>query len=251
MKNNPPKKQNHTKLTDSIHLFLDFAEKQTSRSFPLTSVYHIFNENRRRIYDIVNVLEAIGYCKRYGSVNIEWKGRSSVIDTIREIQKQNSVIQPDVPLNTMLPHDYVGLGQLTTAIIIIFHALQTRTLNIKDLAFYLSRKSSSYKTILCKIYQVFHILESIGFVEREGKKGNISLVSDFYNPLPLNGGTTYDPTSLIALLNRPVQVTSYVIKQRLTDFQIGCKQNEEAYNKDKQSQNCFVINSKIQSFPSL
>ena len=60
----------------------------------VTACYHLLQVQKRRIYDITNVLEGIGLIEKKSKNNIQWKGTSQVSG--EEIQSERRVLQEDV-----------------------------------------------------------------------------------------------------------------------------------------------------------
>jgi hypothetical protein len=71
------------------------------------------------------------------------------------------------------------------------------------------------------LYQIVHILEAAGIVERSVTPGEVTLVQRFYAPLDFNCcevAQTQHPFSVEALLNRPKGPDEIVLERRWMEF---------------------------------
>jgi hypothetical protein len=82
----------------------------------------------------------------------------------------------------------ICVAGLTVGLIGCFIAHNKRIMNIKKLALILSRKNGRFKTTLCKLYQVIHILEALGVMEKSDITGEVVLRSEYC----LDDGDTHE-----------------------------------------------------------
>lgn len=215
---------------NAIQKFVSKAEEGGNNIFTISQMSDEFQIQRRRIYDILNVFESIGLCVKTNADTVTWKGCSNIPKTFIQYQKNYMVTIADVPISRIiLSTKCISMNQLTTSLILCFLALQTPTLDIKQVAYFLSRENNRFKTTLCKLYQISHILDSIGILKRSEKSGEIELNQAYSIILPVissNVNLVEGPFSIDSLLNRPVINIENIIKQRRIDFVLCAKQNQ-------------------------
>jgi hypothetical protein len=64
-------------------------------------------------------------------------------------------------------------------LILSFIAQGKQAMNIKKLAALLSRKNGRFRTTLCKLYQITHILEAVGIMEKSAVTGEVILRKEY------------------------------------------------------------------------
>jgi hypothetical protein len=211
----------------SIASFVAMAESDFPTSNSIRSIITQFGFQQRRLYDVTNVLIAIGCCTKISPESIFWHGLSRIRPTLLKIQSQVRVDHSYAPLEEIIRSDpMISISKLTVALLLCFLTLRTQSLDIKQVGKFLARMSGRYKSTLCKLYQIAHILEASGIVERSITPGEITLLSRFYVPMDFNRCETVetrDPFSIEALLNRPRGPEDAIIERRrmefITDFQ--------------------------------
>ena len=227
-----PNDKSHLLFRSSIIAFVHEAETnpKPSQFFTIAQICSSFKLPRRRIYDVLNVLEAVGCMRKCNSETIEWLGLLHIVPEFRRLQEVHCANSADVPISRIVPTEIcVSMGQLTASLILCFLALQVRTLGIKQVSYFVSRNNNRFKTTLCKMYQIVHILEAIGVIKREeSRQGEITLEDSFYcvSPIQLRGKSKDEPLSLETLLNRPVSDLDRILKQRRLDFTMCAKQSQ-------------------------
>ena len=223
--------RNKLMFRSSIIAFVNEVESnaKTSQVFTISQLCSSFKLPRRRIYDVLNVFEAIGCMRKQNSDTIEWLGLLCVVSEFERLQELHCANSADVPISRIIPTEVcVSMGQLTVSLILCFLSLQLQTLGIKQVSYFISRNNNRYKTTLCKMYQIVHILDAIGIVRREARAGDITLDGQFYCVLPIQfrGKSKDEPLSLETLLNRPVSDLDRIVKQRRLDFTMYAKQSQ-------------------------
>lgn len=240
-------KINNEKFCISIKSFVLFAESQVGSSFSFTNISKTYNITQRRLYDIVNVLEAIGCCKKIAIKTIFWNGLSFVPEQIKCIFSLLNLEDPEVNINTLIPEkDSILIFQLTQSFILLFIALQKQELNIKAVARFLSCKNNRFKTTLCKLHQISYIFFCLGICKKSSKPGLIILNKPYYfeykiqensdiSSSPLvdelcytcsqNQNDEKNPLSIVNLLNRRDDSNS--LKASFLHHKIISKRNEE------------------------
>lgn len=238
--------ENHAneKFCFSICSFVSLAESQTGSLFTFTSICNMFNIQRRRLYDVINALEAIGCCKKTSVETIIWQGLSFIPERIKYFFSLLNFENPEVDIGILISDDdSISILQLTQSFVLLFIVLQRQILNIKSVAKFLSRKNGRFKTTLCKLYQISHILETLGIFQKSMVPGQIILSKPYYfeykvqmptnafYPMSINDK---NPLSIENLLSRPtdppaltnpLHLTRYIIEKRNKDFELSNTQD--------------------------
>ena len=82
------KKQRENGLVDLTKKFIDLLKTAETQILDLNTAVGDLNVQKRRIYDITNVLEGIGLIRKVGKNNIQWKGPGSIRRRAKEQRKQ-------------------------------------------------------------------------------------------------------------------------------------------------------------------
>lgn len=166
---------------------------QLCRKFPV---------KRRRLYDVINVLSAIGCSSRSGPDEITWHGPDRCAAKLREEIHKLDVHNPTKSLNDLFPPETcVGLGAVTISFLMIFVATQVEIVDLREVSCFLSRNRRTYKTILSKLYQIATILGTVGVISRTPNVCEVKLEPPFAALIREEGEKA--PVAIEALLNRP------------------------------------------------
>jgi hypothetical protein len=215
----------------SVIAFVSQAEAQglPSNAFTITQLVDDFSLQRRRIYDVLNVFEAIGCTKKSSSDTFTWLGLNNIRPTMDLLQESSGAASADMPMVRIIPTEVsISMGQLTISFLLCFLSLHVTVLDIKEVGYFISRDNNRFKRTLCKLYQIIQILETIGIVKRGEKCGEISIEDRFFHIVPIHFHTPDDlcAFSLASLLNRPVQDSERILRQRRLDFGVNARQNQ-------------------------
>ena len=185
-----------------------------------------FGFHRRRFYDVINVLEIVGVAHKINSDNFHWYGLNqiSVRNNIFDIcnNKQFNVFDRSRTLYQIFSMEedsfdsklyssenaIVGISNITKYFLVAFVSLNKKTLDVKELSYILSKGDKSrQKTMLCKLYLIGNILESVGIIYKKGRvTSEFSFVNDYYIDITKIISTkihVHDPT------NRTLKFTEY------------------------------------------
>ena len=171
-----------------------------------------YDMERRRFYDIINVLDAIDLCKKIDSDSFIWKGNEYARLKVKEMAVFRGVYDSSKSLEEIFPSKKcISITQISIDLLLMFLALQTRTLDLKVLSYFLSPTNGREKTMICKLYQSAAIFELVGILEKTKNSGEFKISEEFYYPF------NEDPTFIPALLNKPCG-TSEFLSKRVHDF---------------------------------
>ncbi|OHT02050.1 hypothetical protein TRFO_30918 [Tritrichomonas foetus] len=177
------KKSNNSKRRNDFSEFIDgLIKKYEDRPNSVIQINSLSNENtieKRRLYDLLNVLAACDICTKTDQHNYIW-------NSIKNSKKAISRISYELECRSInettdeifILHDSPSIGLVTTRFIGIFLYLNIDTSNIRDAALFMSSDEPHYKTILRRLYLVAFLLERIGLFTRTQKNGEYKLNVD-------------------------------------------------------------------------
>ncbi|OHT04634.1 hypothetical protein TRFO_27846 [Tritrichomonas foetus] len=176
------KKEQNEDLKTSIQQFVKEFENSPQKHQLISSLASKFRIKRRRLYDVINVLEAIGCCKRCELDSVQWCGRENIFNILEEIKKDKSVNNPSLKLCDLFTVPCcVGISSLTISFLLMFFALKQDRIDLRYVSHYFSRTTARYKTTLCKLYQICYILSAIGVTTRTSQVCEVILNHPYYN----------------------------------------------------------------------
>jgi hypothetical protein len=155
----------------------------------------------RRLYDVINVFTALGCASRVNGDEILWHGRDQIITKLLQAKESMNIARYDVPLASLFPPETsVGLTSLTVSFLMLFPALGTHEIDLREASAFFSRNNQKYKTVLCKLYQIAVILASLGLTNRTENVCQIKVLP----PVLRLFDDHQNPMSIDNLLNRPI-----------------------------------------------
>jgi hypothetical protein len=175
------------------------------------------------MYDVVNVGLAIGCCQKISIDSIFWNGLSKVSPTLLKMQSDVGADLPTTPLDQIIrSENNVSISRLTIGFVLCFLALREPTLEIKHISRYLSRRTGRNKSTLCKLYQIAHILEATGIVQRSLVPGQLTIVDRFFAPIELKKlqeePNSKSPYAIGSILNHSDPRDEIVYQKRKAEF---------------------------------
>lgn len=215
-----------TKNTDcfraSIGSFVSDAEAKASSELIISQICSDYGFQKRRLYDVINVLETVGCCKKTSVDTIQWLGLSKVAPTLIKLQKRAGVTDGSNTLDDIFPNERcISIAHMTSMFVMCFLVLKMETLDVKHIGMFLSRSNGRYKTTLCKLYQIAHILEAAGIIAKSVIPGEMTLEKRFFATVDVKDKEESNPFSIQGLLNR-VSDIDYVTKRRRAEFMVKC-----------------------------
>ena len=172
----------------SIQNFIRNAEKFGGQKlFCISHVCEEYNIQKRRLYDVINVLESVGCIKKTTVDAFHWAGFGNIPHTINKLLESFGFPNTSLLYSKLFSYNqHISIATLTQYFIICFFIFHRPSLDIKQVALFLSKENGRYKTTLCKLYQVTHILESAGIIEKSVIPGELSIVPTILQPQTSN-----------------------------------------------------------------
>ena len=176
-----------------------------------------------------NVFESIGCCGKINSENIKWFGLSRIPETLESIQLSLRVNNPAATLDDIFQtQKNISISNLTVSFLLCYLVMRISAVDIKHVAMFLSRSNQRYKTTLCKLYQVTHILEAAGIIQRSMMPCVMVLDPKYLVFVKMGEAQVPDPTSISYFLNdhKSNNELIYAIEKRRVEFFSGYKRIE-------------------------
>lgn len=165
----------------SISSMIETCKLMKNTIFDTNELSQLFNINKRRFFDIISVLDAIGCMRKISTNKVVWNGFGDCVNKEMELFKNFGVFDSSVPLSKLVFTDEgSSITDLTSQLLTFFVALNMKTLNLKDIANYICKDGSSTKKLLGKMYQITHILNSIGFISRTNVHSEIQINDKYF-----------------------------------------------------------------------
>lgn len=163
---------------ENIQRLVEHFNKIRNTQINLQAICDKYGFERRRFYDIVNVLEKIGCSRKIDSDRIIWYGLRNVKKYIKSLVKIHSSSPPNASIQSLLKIEKsLSIVSLTNTYLLSFIVLQTQEINMRELANLLSKYNKSSKSTLCKLYQTTQILRALGIIDPISQQG-ITRISD-------------------------------------------------------------------------
>jgi hypothetical protein len=132
---------------------------------------------------------------------IVWFGRGEIMAKLQREKEGLGISNAEVGMSALFPpENSVGLTSLTIAFLMLFPALGTYKIDLRDASSFFARSTTKYKTVLCKLYQIAVILGALGLTNKTQNMCEVRI-------LPLLEGLLRNddnPMAIGRLLNRPL-----------------------------------------------
>jgi hypothetical protein len=169
---------------------------------PLTTRFSI---KARRLYDFINILSAIGCCRKSGLGHLIWLGRHQIPTYVANLGTTMNIDNPEKTLCDLFPvSDCVGMANLTLRFMLMFRAIRVNQLDLRFVGNLFARKTSRYKSTLCKLYQIAFVLCAAGICIRTSQVCQVVLTPGYVD-FPLvepEKAVEADPRQIFSLLNQ-------------------------------------------------
>lgn len=131
---------------------------------------------KRRIYDLMNVLTAFSVVSKLGANNYKWEG----MDQAQKVMKQCSEnfalkTSKEVSGDIFILPESAGIGKLAYNFVSLFFFFGFKNLNIRDASILMASNEVRSKPILRRLYLVSFLLEHIGFIKHRKNIGDYEL----------------------------------------------------------------------------
>jgi hypothetical protein len=134
---------------------------------------------KRRLYDLVNVLIACGICTKIDTHLYRWHGLSAFRAAAKQIGREieTRAMRHGMKSLFLLPESPT-IGVLTSGFIGMFLHFGPAQINIRDAAILMSSDEVGVKPICRRLYLVAFLLEQLGLVRHSGSIGGYEFSPD-------------------------------------------------------------------------
>ena len=186
--------------------------------------------NKRRFYDILNVFETMGCVKKLTPTMIKWHGFQSFQEMIMKKAASLHLWDRQLTLSELIPStDTCTICSLTINVFLLFIAMNTKVLNLKDICLFTIRDHGKFQSIMCKLYQLTHILCAADFITKINQGGDIQLIKPFLQE------EDDKELSISSLLNQPVPYKMNFYEERRQEFKLICQTQKQLLAKQHES----------------
>lgn len=167
-------------LRQAIQSFVACLECAPDQTQAITSLSNRFNIKRRRLYDVINVLESIGACRKNGLDAVTWLGIGNMKATMQDLRRSRDIDNTEMTLEELFPaQTCIGISHLTISFLLLFGAVRTNRLDLRFVSQFFSHGMNRYKTTLCKLYQICYILCAIGVTKKTAQVCEVVLSEEY------------------------------------------------------------------------
>jgi hypothetical protein len=214
----PPVKPGQPNLKEQITLLISELDSHMQQPVAISLLSTRFMIKTRRLYDIINIFSALGCCRRSGLAHLIWMGRAQIPAFVSELRRLRDVDNAERMLCDLFPvSDCVGMSNLTSCFLLVFHALRTNQLDLRLVAQLFSWKTRRYKSALCKLYQIVFVLCAAGICSRTSQACEVVLL-DGYIDFPVvpaeRSADLGGPLGIDSLLNRKKADADFILRRR-------------------------------------
>jgi hypothetical protein len=215
----PTAKPEQSDLRHQITCLVDELDNHACEPVSVTPLTTRFSIKTRRLYDFINILSAIGCCRKSGLGHLIWLGRHQISAFVANLGVSMDVDNPEKTLCDLFPvSECVGMSNLTLRFMLMFQAIRTNHLDLRFVGNLFARKTNRYKSTLCKLYQIAFVLCAVGICSRTSQVCQVVL-SPGYVDFPIaetERAVEADPREIDSLLNRRSgnEVTDCALRRR-------------------------------------
>lgn len=161
-----------------IHDIMRSAEER-NREISISYLTGERKYEKRRIYDLLNVLTAVGICTKSCSNTFHWNGFEHARDSLKEMGKELELMAfRDCALTNIQLPVAAHLGMVVKHFLWIFLYFGQNTTNIHRSASILASEFVSQKKVLRRLYLVTQVLEHTGVVKHADMIGEYQVCYD-------------------------------------------------------------------------
>jgi hypothetical protein len=189
----------------------------------MAELHQRFQVKRRRLYDVMNILIVLGAAIRSNADEITWLSEDQILPCLIKQKCSMNILNLEIPLSILFPRDNcVSFTTLAMAVLMMFPAIGTERLNLRDISAFFSRDIQRYKTTICKLYQITVILSALGIIKKTENPCEVKIIPP-YTDLLMDDIFNDNPMSLSRLLSRRSSPAD-LMKGRKIEFKKVCRE---------------------------
>ena len=237
-------------LRASIQVFVKSLESTKDNTQTISTLSSRFTIKRRRLYDVINVFEAIGCCEKSGLDSVKWVGRDNIVINLQNLKEKRDIDNRNKKLEDLFPIPCcVGISNLTISFLLLFFAMKIDRIDLRYVSHFFSRNTTRYKTTLCKLYQICYILGSIGVTSRTSQVCEVILNKPYFSgDIPDIDESKYEQEKQENIVKKNTQQNSQPLSigSLLNHQTAPVDENDQSYvfERRRELKNCYVEFSK-------
>ncbi|OHT10401.1 hypothetical protein TRFO_20366 [Tritrichomonas foetus] len=162
-----------------IDRFITSKEGGADKRIQINTISDETGIEKRRLYDLMNVLCAFGVCNKTDIHRYVWTSMNQINISLLEIAKsvEKNATKAQTFNNLFVLPESPSVGCLATTIASIFIFFGSHVMNIHDISLFLSNKQSE-KQLLRRLYLVTYMLEKIKILRHGSRIGEYEITCD-------------------------------------------------------------------------
>ena len=163
--------------TSSLRILVSKLETLIGKEFNYLSLCSQFSVKRRVLYDFIQIVEPLAIIDRKNNNLFVWNGISNfqtVIPTLLS-NLQNETLSHSF-VNIFSCSNDSSLVHITILLLKLFCYLNTKTLDLRSVAFLFTQGPTKFKTLIRKLYTVSTSLEVVGILSKTSKVSEVKLL---------------------------------------------------------------------------
>ena len=219
----PQEMQGHTRDSSFRACTIKFTkecQKYQQQPIQVKAIGKKLGFKKRRFYDLINILDAVGCCPRMDVDSFIWLGFDNIVKKLTEIATTLGVFDPTKTLSDIIINTgCLSISKVAIDFIMCFISMEKETLNIIEVATFMSRKNGREQTTRCKLYQAAAILDNIGILSKTNETSGFKINEKFFIRCSMHGVEPDDTFNILNLLRNydPTKYCPY-IQSRRTEF---------------------------------
>lgn len=159
-----------------VNFLIDKSERDPSHPIQINKLASEHGVEKRRLYDLMNVLVACDICVKTDSHIYRWLTVRNARSAVQRISKENELKAITIPISDLLTlPDSPSIGLMTSTFISAFVLFNVTIMNIREVAILLSSAKNHPKPILRRLYLVAFLLERVGLLRHRQKVGDYEI----------------------------------------------------------------------------
>lgn len=163
----------------TVKKIISQCKAQPSEYIRVNTIAEAENCEKRRLYDLFNVLCSLGLCTKTVNKMYCWAGEENMMKTIQAeyVHVESQAINTDFWTIFKMPES-PPIGQLALTSVIIYLFFGTNEMALKQICLIMAQKRSKMSRLLRRLYLAAFFLEQIGVITHSLLIGSYDLVLD-------------------------------------------------------------------------
>ena len=166
-------------FSDFVDRLIARNEKRPNQAIQINRLAFENGIEKRRLYDLMNVLVACNICTKIDTHNYRWLSLGNARIAVQRVSLELESRALDTPIIDLfvLPSS-PSIGLMTTMFIGAFLFFNLASMNIRDASILMASDAAHYKPILRRLYLVAFLLERVGLFRHKQKMGDYEILAD-------------------------------------------------------------------------